>query len=234
MNRLSSLSRLSSKVSALGAALLLAACGGTKGGNPQPQPGQPGQGQPVQRTVQIVSTDTRDGLVVDQGLAFAAIEPSTGDLPNAVSRFRAVFTFDLSQIPQGARLVSARLNVYQREVRGLPYDPDPIVGLGGRLLVDHIDTGGVFNNLGNDLWSRYLVEQNIGVLSQDPQIEYKTLNVTTQVQADLTAARTTSQYRVYFPRVTNGDGVEDRAFFVDAEDTGATGNVPLLVITYEE
>lgn len=75
---------------------------------------------------------------------------------------------------------------------------------------------------------------NIGTLSSDGRLEYKTLTVTENVQDDLDNARMASQYRVRFSSFFNSDGDDDFVQFTDAEDScciSQTNRPPQLVIT---
>lgn len=73
---------------------------------------------------------------------------------------------------------------------------------------------------------------NIGTISNNTTVEWKTLDVASYVQADLDAGRTSSQYRIRFTRNTDSDGVQDATFFESVENSGGTGNAPQLVVTY--
>ena len=62
-------------------------------------------------------------------------------------------------------------------------------------------------------------------------IEYKTLDVTARVEADINDGRARSQYRLLFPIPTDSDSLRDAAFFTSANC--CTNNFPELVVTYQ-
>lgn len=157
-----------------------------------------------------------DGTVTDDGSVF------TGD-DSDNTYARGLFGFDVSSI-QGRTIVSATLRIYQSDTpTGTPYTSL------GSIVVDHVNFGSSMDS--SDLTGGTLTS-NIGTISNNTTLEWKTLDVASYVQADLTAGRTSSQYRTRFTTNTDSDGGQDMAFFEDAENTDGTGNTPQLVITY--
>lgn len=167
------------------------------------------------------SSVNADGYVGSSSLVVTDSYIAPGDVADN-SYFRGFFGFDISSI-QGRTIVSATLRIYQWTVDAAAY-----TGL-GPLLVDHVNFG---SSLDASDFSASALTSNIGTISTNTTIEYKTLSVGGYVQADLNAARTSSQYRVRFTTNTDSDGVQDATFFESAENSGGTGNRPELVVTY--
>jgi hypothetical protein len=125
-----------------------------------------------------------------------------------------ILGFDVSSLA-GKTIASAKLRVYLTQYT----DTLNIV------TVDHINFG---SSIDASDYSGGTLAGNIGTISSTSIIEWKELDVTSYVQADLTAGRTSSQYRFMF----NGVLGTSLALFEDAENTGGTGNKPQLVVTY--
>lgn len=158
-----------------------------------------------------------DDLVDDAGLYIG------DDIPENYSR--AFLGFDISSIA-GRTIVSATLRVYQEQHNGDPYST-----LSGRVLVDHVNFGSTY---GAGDFAGNTLTTNIGTISNNSTFERKTLDVSTYVQADLTAGRTSSQFRLYFSwdQGIPDDAEVDSIEFDDAEGSGGTANRPELVVTY--
>jgi hypothetical protein len=136
--------------------------------------------------------------------------------------WRGFVGFDLSSIA-GKTIVSATLRVYQASIQNEPYSNI------GSLVVDHVDFGTSLPLAGHV--ADGTLTSNIGTISTNANLEWKTLDVKNYVQADLNASRTSSQYRVRFttdsyPTQTNTMQLED------AENSRGTGHTPELVVTY--
>jgi septal ring-binding cell division protein DamX len=75
---------------------------------------------------------------------------------------------------------------------------------------------------------------NIGALSTDASLAYKTLNVATSVASDILASRSRSQYRLQFSSENSINSENDYVQFTDAEDSCCAANrPPQLVITIQ-
>lgn len=95
--------------------------------------------------------------------------------------------------------------------------------------------GGVFDPFGS-AYSGATVAFNVGTLSTTTGLGYRSLNVTTRLQNDLTASRTHSQYRVRFSTLdSDSNFTDDFAQFTDVEDSScagtATNKPPQLAVT---
>lgn len=173
------------------------------------------------------STASLDGHVLSDGTALTAGGgPRTGDLDSFLvsTSARQFYSFALDNIPAGVSVVNASLRLYQAQVTGQPYSDL------GSVAVDHINYGASLTS--NDYLGGTLAS-NIGTLSTTTATEYKVMDVSSRVSADLTAARVRSQYRLRFrPLESNTDGSDDYVQFTDAEDSCCNVNKPpQLVIT---
>lgn len=171
------------------------------------------------------NSGTADGYIcsdgtVDTGGAGESI--TIGD-DNVPEYYRGFVGFNISSL-QGWTIVSATLRVYQVDYMNTPYV------LLGTIVADHVDFDGSLK--ATDLDSVALTA-NIGTISTNVTLEWKTLDVKNYVQADLNAGRTTSQFRLRFTTNTAGGFTTDQAYFEDVEGDGGTGNKPELVVTYE-
>ena len=180
-------------------------------------------------TVTFNSTASLDGWVQSNGVAVAASGgPLVGDFEDVAPGvgYRQVYSFDISSIPAGAQIVSATLRLYQAQAVGSPFTTL------GNVLVDRIDIGAALD--GADYASAALTS-NIGTLSTSATIEYKMLDVTVAVQADRSASRSKSQFRLRFSTADkNGDGVRDFLSFTDAEDSCCgVSKPPELIVAYK-
>lgn len=181
-------------------------------------------------SVTLSSAAAFDGWAQSNGVANAsAAGPLVGDADQIFAGvgYREFYSFDLSAIPAGATIDSATLKLYQANVKGQPYT------VLGNVIVDHVDLGTALD--GSD-YGAPAIASNIGTLSTSPTIEYKTLDVTSSVQADRTVGRQRSQYRLRFSnKDSNNDGVSDLAQFTDAEDSCCGVNQPpQLIVVYRK
>lgn len=177
-----------------------------------PGPGS-GTGTPIRSTASL------DGWARSDGNSSATGAPITGDidgsLPGGIG-YRQFFSFDISSF---SSVTEATLRLYQQEVIGMPY-PEL-----GNVVVDHLVYGDALD--APDYHAAALA--TVGTLSTDANKEYKTLNVTAQVKADVAAGRKRSQFRVRFSSAdSNNDGTTDFTYFTDGEFTGT--NFPMLVV----
>ena len=139
---------------------------------------------------------------------------------------RGFYRFLHTGIPAGAKIVSATLLTYQFDVFGDPYS-----ALGGGVLVDHLDMG---EKLYVEDFDSAALSSAIGVLSADATLGVKTLNVKSEVQADVDALRPYTDFRLRFPLDSSSDRQSHFASFSDAEDAEATGFPPVLLVTWHD
>lgn len=184
---------------------------------------------PVAVTITAIgSTAGLDGSARDDGTAYAnGGGPIVGDFEDfgLNRREREFYSFDLVPLPPAVTVSSAVLRLFQAVVAGSPY-----VALGD-VIVDHLDYQDFLD--GTDFLLAPL-QANIGRLSVDAAIEYKTLDVTAAVRDDLAAGRPHSQFRLRFSNFDgNSNGISDYAAFGDAElSCCITDSPPELVLIY--
>ena len=194
----------------------ICACGGSSGGGSGPV------------MISAPSEAALDGWVTSSGgVNVSSGGPAMGDLDHIDPGvgFRQIFSFDITGIPGTATIVGATLQLYQTNLTGDPYSNH------GTVVVDHVAYGA--SPTGVD-YGNPALSPGLGPLSTDGAEEYKTLDVTAQVQNDVNAPRMHSQFRLRFSIVdSDNDGVGDYVSFVESEDSCcATGQLPQLVITY--
>ncbi len=179
-------------------------------------------------SVTLTSEAAIDGWVQSDGVAVSASGgPSVGDFDasNPGVGYREFYSFDLSTVPAGSTIDSAALQIYQALVVGQPYT------VLGNVIVDHVNIG---SSLDASDYAAAPIASNIGTISTNTTVEYKTLEVRTSLVANLAAGRTKSQYRIRFSnRDSNNDGKNDYVAFTDAEDSCcAVNKPPQLVVMY--
>ena len=196
--------------------LILAACGGSGGEDP-----------PVETT--LLSNPAIDGFVrSDDGLMGTKADLDDDIRVGDTSGGRVLLgfvSFPIDEIPAGARILEATLVLHQGAAVGSPY-----AALGPQLIVDHVDLGG---GLDPTDYEAAPLGFSIGVLSTSEGEGIRTLDVLAELQADVTAGRSSSEYRLRFEDATNNDGQADRANFNDAQDDHGNGQVPRLIVRYE-
>ena len=171
-------------------------------------------------TVTLNSTPGVDGFVTSSGSVLTITQTIVGDT-YVNTGCRGFVSFNIMSIPPGSTIISAALRMYQEGVNGTPY-----TNLGS-ISVDHVDYG---PNLDAADYDQAALQENIGILSNNATLEFKTLDVTARLQDDMDHGRTRSQYRLLFPTETDNDGVEDATFFTSAN---VGDNTPELVVTYQ-
>jgi DNA-binding beta-propeller fold protein YncE len=180
--------------------------------------------------VVVGSSDFLDGEAgSDVTATSAGGGPRTGDVENFLTStaYRQFYSFDLVNIPVGTSVAAATLRLYQASVSGSPYGSGTL----GSVVVDHVNYGASLD--GTDYATGSLLS-NVGTLSSDGSVGYKTLGVSSRVQNDLNNGRVRSQYRLRFSLLdANSSASDDYAQFTDAEDSCCGVNKPpQLLITF--
>lgn len=205
--------------------LALAGCGGAAGGGASG--GNQAPGTPV--TVVLGGDSALDGSVSSDGTATAfGGGPVTGDVDLAVADgavARQFFAFTLAGVPAGATVTSASLRLHQRLVTGTPF------ATLGAVLLEHLDYGSALD--GTD-YARAPLEPLSVLVSSDPAVGLRTMDVSAFVQADVSAGRGRSEFRLRFTaETTDHDGANDAVHFVDAENSSTgDGSIPRLTVTF--
>lgn len=174
-------------VFAIAAGALAVACSGDNGPGAMDLPEAVVAGRPEHGTIRSIGANTN-----------AAITP--GDDGNGVA-YRSTLGFDLGALPSGARVTAAMLDVAQCQVGGNAF------GALGPLVLDHID---LTLGLTDAAYGGQTLESNIGTISSTTGTGSRTLDVTTAVQADMSASRRVTAFRLRFrDHDTNADAVAD-------------------------
>jgi len=138
---------------------------------------------------------------------------------------RGLVSFNISSVPQACTVVSAVLRVYQAEI-----DLDVYESF-GVIVTDHVDFGAAITG---SAYNEGTISSNIGTISNNSALGFKTLDVSASVQNDINSGRQKSQYRFRFTDETPVLVDDKAAFFEDIDNQKGSGNLPELVITYQE
>lgn len=169
---------------------------------------------PVSQTLTFNSTAALDGWRSSDGGQNSSQDIVAGH--NTTFTSRGFVSFDISVLPGSATIDSATLKLYQREVIGNPYTSP--------LVVDHVNYGSTWSATP---YNGYPTASNIGTLSNNANLEWKSLAVMSSVLNDRAMSRTTAQFAIRFAPETMG--VNAWARFVSAD---GSGNTPRLVVSY--
>lgn len=217
-------------VALMSASVAFAGCGGGGGGHDDDDDNGNDQNVGQVTELTIASTPELDGMLAgtpQNPFAAAQNQPVVGDLAYAPggdrNTFQAVFSFDLSQIPAGKTVRSARLSLYVRDVNG---DPDAAIVLAR---MDHVNYGPNFPIN----FSPPVIDFNFDTINDLNTIGRRDLDVTDQVLADIAAGRSRSQYRLRGAIDNNLDAQADYTVFTDGEDSAGTGQLPLIILELE-
>ncbi len=201
----------------MAAMCVLASCGGGDGDT--------GQDNIVEPTLMTVTIDEPTGPVDNSTLGnWDNTLLGVGEFGPAnqlLNNWRGIMSFDISEIPAGATIVSAELTAFQFQVNG-----DPYFNLGA-MMVDHIAMGPVMQG---DAYSDFTISLDVGTLSINGTVGVKTLDITGVVQSDVDAARGMTQLRLRFVVPNNDDASIDNAFIAGPESQDAA----TIKITYTE
>jgi hypothetical protein len=204
----------------LSTALLLAACGSD---------GDNGMTPGVEHTDTLVATASLDGFVTSTGTADVnGGGPAVGDLDGVTQGLNArqFYSFDLSGIASQATVVDATVRLFQARVIGTPYASH------GEVVLDHVDYG---SSLDVGDFGGGTLTAAIAVLATQPDTAYHAADVSGEVQADLEAGRSRTQYRLRFSlQGSDGDMANDIVVFSDSEESAGAGAPPQLIITYRQ
>jgi len=176
----------------------------------------------------LESDASLDGHVTSSGAVQISETISTGD-SSSNHEIRGFISFDLaSNLPPDSRVVSATLKVFQvmtigdGEFYGDPYPPL------GEISVDHLEYGEILDASDFDTVA---LSTDIGLVSADNLLGWKTIDVTEAVIADLETSRLRSQFRIHFTNFSDEDFLEDTAHFESRDNSYNTGNIPVLTIS---
>ena len=205
----------------LSCALVFCACGGGGGGGDEDGA----------ITLNIESTAALDGGIVRSANgvvneANSGSVPLVGDGAFAASggtlTYTGLWSFDLSELPAGAQIQSATLQLQVLSVAG---DPAAAFALAR---IDHCNFGAVFPTTD----SVNVVEFNFATISDLNTTGPKPVDATAQVEADLTADRTRSQFRMRMAITSDNDAEADWCVMTDFESVLDPALRPQLIVVY--
>ena len=218
-------------------ALALVACSSNSSTTPTQPPANP-------VTVTISSLDSLDGRmsgVGNRGVIVYATGATAGIYVGQTSASPSLFTFVagnsrgfarflLNGVPSGSTIVSATLKLQQVDA-GFNATPDPYPSF-GNIVAEHVDFGAAIDSLD---FATAALDSPAPVLSTNYTKELKSVDVTAQVQADVTARRSSSDFRFRFATETlPADQNSTRGTYF-GETSGLISNsgpAPQLVVTY--
>lgn len=172
----------------------------------------------------LYAIPSQTASITSDGSVLHGASPEAGDIDGLRPgvTVRGVISFDLATIPAGKIVKTARIRLFQSGVAGTPYQEH------GAVILDHILTGGTLDpaDFQNDA-----LDPGFAILSADSLRGLRVANVFQQVQADLAAGRTISQFRLRFSIMDgDNDGISDNASFNNVADFPP----PLIILTYED
>jgi len=181
---------------------------------------------------EIPSSANLDGVAFADNVSSdgrSDLQPAVGDSAFVAggvgaARYVAYFSFDLSDIPEDAVVVSATMSLYVRATLG---DPQDMMALAR---VDHVDYGTDFPE---EPFDALALDLNFAQIADVATVGRREVDVTDQVQADLDDGATRSQFSVRGAVATDNDATTDLFFLTDGEDTFGTGELPLLFVEIE-
>ncbi len=183
----------------------------------------PPQGHPF-----LVTTNPPD-IVIGDGMGFAP----------EILRWsgRGYISFDQTNVPENITIQNATLKIYQFESMGNNVEGRfPVWDVPGGdtlfCIVDHINYGDSLDSLdwsAGDEGDPQTLNSNIGIISKDSAIGWKTLEVTPYVQDDVNSKRGRSQFRIRFPIIWDGYDNDWLRFYSGDYPT----NKPCLIINYK-
>lgn len=182
-----------------------------------------GSDTPSSASITVGSIAAIDGWADSAGAFDAAGGgPWVGD-GTANQTVRQVWAFDLSAVPAGATVTSATVGLRQYLVLGVPF---PGFGI---IVLDHVLLGADLDASDYDS----VALSTPGLVSTQSVLDWRLVDVTAAVQADLAAGRTRSDFRARFDTLaSDGDSFRDGVFFSDAEGSNGITLKPGLSITY--
>lgn len=155
---------------------------------------------------------------------------------------RDYLSFDLGQLsnPDTSAIVNATIGIYQFTALGNEQlNTYPIWNVAGGdthfCVLDHIDYGSSLD-LGDwtagDPGVPQTLHTNIGIISDNPVVEYKTMDVTHYVKEDIANGQIYNQYRIRFTIDTDWDHLGDLLGF--SSGNSILSDKPYLVVSYHD
>ncbi|AZI44840.1 hypothetical protein EHF33_18130 (plasmid) [Deinococcus psychrotolerans] len=140
--------------------------------------------------------------------------------------YRSFISFDLSGLPATQQgIESAMILIEQTSIEGNPYT-DLSIGANA-LMLDHVNYGAALTGAAFNTTSLSAIDEPM----KQSKITNYALWVGSAVQADVSAGRTRSQYRLSFPKLTDGDGNADSTY-LNSGNNNDLSNRPVLTVFY--
>ena len=177
------------------------------------------------QTLRLMSEDRLDGFLLNDGSGSAEqqIVVGNGKIEDSVGELvaRGFMSFDLSELPAGARIQSVELRFFQDDIQGSPYAKL------GNLVLERVDFG---SDLDASDFSTPALDSGAIEQQTSPRAWYVISDPTlvTWLEREMSAGRSALQLRLRFDQETDGDGEDD---IVSISDGGGQ-NAPELVIVY--
>jgi hypothetical protein len=145
--------------------------------------------------------------------------------------YRPVITYDLPTIAGQGVVDSAKTYVYQCGIYGYTGSTNVDPFTLGHIIVDHVNLGRVVQN-SLATYDGDALQANIGTISSDSSSGVRSMTVTANVQADYSAKRSVSQYRLRWLFTTPPTATNNGGYYADlGSDCGSNGGPgPWLVI----
>ena len=196
-------------------ATTLVACGGSSSGEPK-------ELEAVENSV-----DALDGYVTVDGFRDTISGVRVGDLDHLFPgrAARGFVSFNTPEVPAGAEVQRANLRVYQDVVINDPFSMQRVVQ------VDQVSYGLALDPADYDTPAI----NDLGTLSGHNIPGFRTVDVTSRVIAALSNGEPRIQFRFRLNMMeTDMDGLQDIVPYEDGDNSGGTGNVPVLIVKYIE
>jgi hypothetical protein len=154
---------------------------------------------------------------------------------------RSYLSFNLDSLPDTITVISATLRLCQ--LRSTGNDTFGVwpkwTGVPGgdtmSCIIDHINYGALLDTLdwtAGDIGDPQTITNCFGPISTTPDTGWKTLDVTSCMQADLAASRNRTQFRMRFKVGSDYDGRGDRLDFYSSSSAPLYDKFPNIIINY--
>jgi len=179
--------------------------------------------------ITLTSAGALDGYRLNDGTGSSSqdIIVGNGELMDPAGELvaRGFMSFDLSEIPAGARIESAELRFYQKEVQGSPYEKL------GSLVLERVYYG---TRLDDSAYDTPVLDSAVLDTETLPQAWYilSDSTIAIWVQASIDTELSAQQFRLLFWLETDGDGQEDWIAIESGGGILSSRLAPQLTITY--
>ncbi len=176
---------------------------------------------PIQKEIVIYSTANLDGFRTSSGVGSSVSAIQVGGNQDTISR--GFLTFDLTKLPNTARITKAVLEVYTVNTVGNSSRM-------GNLLIDHLIYG---DNLNHNDYASVAILSSFTRLEQMPEdTKWLTAEVTNAVRNDRDSIRPQTQFRLHYENEVKPNS-DNFIFLESGENYLGTKNLPRLLVNYE-